>query len=140
MLSGGTLASFLTLPLSLLVSVLFCLSPSVFVAWLWLLSWGLCPPGVLGTTLVDLCSLCEDMRSMYAFAPGPFASSCLNAGPRLFWFPALFSFLVFRFSFRLYPHFERVHMRGIYGCGLGVRIYLVTLKIFLSAKKIFRVT
>lgn len=95
------LASSLMLLLSLPVSVSFCLSPSVFAAWLWLLSWGLCPPGVLGTTLVDLCSFCEDMRSMYAFAPEPSSSSCPYAGPGLFWFPALFSFLVCRFPSRL---------------------------------------
>ena len=101
MLSGGMLASSLTLLLSLPVSVLFYLSPLVFAAWLWLLSLGLCPPGVLVTTLVNLCSLGEDMRSMYAFAPELSASSCLNAGPQLIWFPALFSFLVCRFPFRL---------------------------------------
>ena len=97
MLSAGMLASSLTLLLSWPVSVLSFPSLSGCAAWLWLLSLALFPPGVLGTTLVDLCSLCEDMRSMYAFAPKPPSSFCLYAGPQLFCLPALFSFLVFRF-------------------------------------------
>ena len=97
MLSGGMLASSLTLLLSLPVLASFSPSLSGSAAWLWLLSWGLCPPGVLVTTLVDLCSFGEDMRSMFALAPGLSASSCLNAGPLPLWFPAPFSFLVCRF-------------------------------------------
>ena len=109
MLSGGMLASSLTLLLSLLVSVSFCLFLSGFAVWLWPLSSVPCPPGVLGITLVDLCSLCEDRRSLYAFAPEPSSSSCLNAGPQLFWLPALFSFLVCRFSSRLAVSFVSLY-------------------------------
>lgn len=46
----------------------------------------------------DALAFFKDMRSMYAFAPNLSASSCLNAGPQLPWFPALFSFLVCRSS------------------------------------------
>ena len=90
------LASFLTLPLSLPVSVLFFPSLSGFAAWRWLLSLALFPPGVLVITLVDLSSLCEDRRSLYAFAPERSARFCLNAGPQRLGSLALFSFLVCR--------------------------------------------
>ena len=106
---AAMLASFLTLLLSLPVLASSSLFLSACAAWRWLLFWGPCPLGVLGTTLVDLCSLCEDMRSMYAFAPGPSASSCLNAGPGPLWFSALFSFLVCRFPSRLAVSFVSLY-------------------------------
>lgn len=80
------LVSSLTLPLSLLVSGLFCLSLSGSAAWLLLLSLVRFPPGVLGTMQDEHPAFFEDMRERSGshgyLAPEASSRSGLYAGPQ----------------------------------------------------------
>ena len=88
------LAFSLMLPLSLLVSVSFCLYPLVFVAWLWLLSLALFPPGVLGIMQDDYPAFFEDMREGFArLACMPLLRSVLRSSA-LMLAPGLYGFLL----------------------------------------------